>query len=189
MAPGCASTASRSAKAGGTIDGAAFVGWDCTYSFNADGRRIPVEQHGGLRLSAGAAVGAASSSPPAAAAPSTFRATTCGSASTICSSPRKAVGQVTGTLALRGEELSGEIDVASPRLNVTGTGRIGLAARAPADLTFRFHDSSLDPYVRLFVPKLSPYHHGRRERVDPRRRLARRRRSAAGRRDGRLGSR
>ena len=32
------------------------------------------------------------------------------------------VGQVTGTLALRGEELSGEVDVASPRLAVTGTG-------------------------------------------------------------------
>ena len=44
------------------------------------------------------------------------RATTCGSASTTCSSATKAVGQVTGTLALRGDELSGELEVASPRL-------------------------------------------------------------------------
>src|SRR5437773_11878555 len=31
-------------KDGGTITGAAFVGWDSTYSFNFDGRRIPVEK-------------------------------------------------------------------------------------------------------------------------------------------------
>ena len=32
------------AKDTGTITGAAFVGWDSTYSFNANGRRIPVER-------------------------------------------------------------------------------------------------------------------------------------------------
>ena len=64
---------------------------------------------------------------------------------------------MTGTLALRGNELSGEIDAASPRLALTGTGRIALTPQADAELTFRFHDSSLDPYVRLFVPKLSPF--------------------------------
>ena len=31
------------AKATGEATGAAFVGWDGTYSFNIDGRRIPVE--------------------------------------------------------------------------------------------------------------------------------------------------
>ena len=67
------------------------------------------------------------------------------------------VGQVSGTLALRGTELSGEIDAASPRMALTGTGRIALTPQADAELTFRFHDTSLDPYVRLFVPKLSPF--------------------------------
>ena len=32
-----------------------------------------------------------------------------------------------------------------------------LTPHADAEMTFRFHDSSLDPYVRLFVPKLLPY--------------------------------
>ena len=32
------------AKDTGTVTGAAFVGWDSTYSFNATGRRIPVER-------------------------------------------------------------------------------------------------------------------------------------------------
>ena len=45
------------AKGAGTVTGAAFVGWDSTYSFNADGRRIPVERDRGLQLSEHAAVG------------------------------------------------------------------------------------------------------------------------------------
>ena len=40
---------------------------------------------------------------------------------------------------------------------LTGTGRIALTPQSDAELTFRFHDTSLDPYVRLFVPKLSPF--------------------------------
>src|SRR5262249_46370669 len=67
------------------------------------------------------------------------------------------VGQVTGTLAMRGTDVSGEIDAASPRLAVTGTGRIALTPQRDAEMTFRFHDTSLDPYVRLFEPRLSPY--------------------------------
>src|SRR5262245_52791933 len=35
-------------KSTGAITGAAFVGWDGTYSFNADGRRIPVDAIAGL---------------------------------------------------------------------------------------------------------------------------------------------
>src|SRR5206468_7711563 len=67
------------------------------------------------------------------------------------------VGEVTATLALRGNELSGEIDAASPRLAITATGRVAMTARADADITVRFHDMSLDPYVRPFVPRLSPF--------------------------------
>ena len=73
---------------------------------------------------------------------------------TVSSEP---VGQVNGTLALRGNELSGEVEVTSSRLAITGTGKIALNAQADAELTFRFHESSLDPYVRLFMPSLSPY--------------------------------
>src|SRR5205807_2015144 len=35
---------------GGSVTGAAFVGWDSTYSFNADGRRIPVERISALSV-------------------------------------------------------------------------------------------------------------------------------------------
>jgi hypothetical protein len=67
------------------------------------------------------------------------------------------VGQVTGTLAMRGADLSGEIDAAPPRLALTGTGRISLTPQRDSEITFRFHDTSIDPYLRLFEPRLSPY--------------------------------
>jgi hypothetical protein len=143
-------------KGAGTITGAAFIGWDSTYSFNADGRRIPVERLAFLAYPRAPLSGIAEF--------------TAGGSSTF-DNPRndfrfrvndlfigeEGVGQVTGTLALRGHELSGSIDAASPRLAVTGGGRIALTPRSDAELTFRFHDTSLDPYVRLFVPRLSPF--------------------------------
>jgi hypothetical protein len=143
-------------KEGGRVTGAAFVGWDSTYSFNADGSRIPVEKIAAFSYPRAPLSGLAAFT---AAGSGTFDA------------PRydvkfgvrdlfvaeEGVGQVTGSLALRGKELSGDVDAASPRLAVTGTGRIALTPHASSELTFRFHDSSLDPYVRLFVPKLSPF--------------------------------
>ena len=141
---------------GGNVTGAAFIGWDSTYSFNADGRRIPVERLALLRFPRAPLSGLAEFT---AQGNGTFEL------------PRndfkfrvndlfvgeEGVGQVSGSLALRGNELSGDIDAASPRLALTGTGRIALTPQADAELTFRFHDSSLDPYVRLFEPRLSPF--------------------------------
>jgi hypothetical protein len=37
-------------KGGGSMSGAAFIGWDATYSFNVDGRRIPIESIARLRF-------------------------------------------------------------------------------------------------------------------------------------------
>ena len=143
-------------KDGGTITGAAFVGWDATYSFNFDGRRIPVDKISRLNYPRAPLTGIAE-----------FSAT----GSATFDQPRndyrlrvndlfigdEGVGQVTASLALRGAELSGEIDAASPRLAITATGRVAMTVRAESDITIRFHDMSLDPYVRPFVPRLSPF--------------------------------
>jgi translocation and assembly module TamB len=143
-------------KGGGTMTGAAFVGWDSTYSFNADARRIPVDQIAALTYPNAPLAGVAQC---IAAGSGTFDVPRYDVRFRIAdlSVGRESVGQVTGTFAVRGKELSGDLDVASPRLAVTGTGRIALTPKADTDMTFRFHDSSLDPYVRVFVPKLSPY--------------------------------
>ena len=144
-------------KEGSAITGAAFIGWDSTYSFNFDGRRIPVREKI-ARLDFGRT-------------PLTGIAEFSATGSATFDQPRndykfrvndlfigeEGVGQVTGSLALRGTELSGEIDAASPRLTITATGRIPLTPRSDSEITVRFHDMSLDPYVRLFVPRLSPF--------------------------------
>jgi hypothetical protein len=143
-------------KSSGTVSGAAFVGWDGTYSFNVDGRRIPVEGTSAFTYPRAQPSGVIEFS---ASGSSTFDDPRYDVRFRINDAfvAQEPVGQVTGTLALRGEEVSGEFEVASPRLALTGTGRLGLTAGSSADLTFRFHDSSLDPYVRLFVPQLMPY--------------------------------
>lgn len=144
------------AKGPGAITGAAYVGWDSTYSFNADGRRIPVERIGAFSYPRTPLSGVAEFS---AGGSGTFDAPRYDVKFHVSDLfvAEEGVGQVTGTIALRGKELSGEVDAASPRLAITGTGRIALTPQADSELTFRFHDSSLDPYVRLFVPRLSPY--------------------------------
>ena len=108
--------------------------------------------------------------------------------STTCSSAQEPVGLVTGTLALRGHEMSGELDVASPRLAMTGTGRIALDAdsrRRPDVPVPRQFARSVRAAVRAEAVAV---HHGGGQRIDPRRRQAGRRRSSAGRRHRRHGS-
>ena len=171
-------------KGGGTITGAAFVGWDSTYSFNLDGRRIPVEKISKLAY---------------ARAPLSGIAEFSASGSATFDQPRndykfrvndlfvgeEGVGQVTGSLALRGTELSGEIDAASPRLAITATGHIAVTPQADSEIIVRFHDMSLDP-VRPAVraPAVAVHDRGG-ERIGPHRRPSDRRRSPARRRDDR----
>jgi hypothetical protein len=143
-------------KTSGTVTGAAFVGWDGTYSFDAVGRRLPVADIAAFDYPQLRPTGAVDFSAGGSGTFETprydvkFRIADL----TVSSEP---VGQVSGTLALRGNEVSGEMEVTSSRLAITGTGRIALTPQADAELSFRFHESSLDPYVRLFMPSLSTY--------------------------------
>jgi hypothetical protein len=144
------------AKGGGSLTGAAYVGWGGSYSFNTDGRRVPVSAIAAFQYPDAPLAGTAQFT---AGGNGTFEAPRYDvrfRIADLCVGG-ETVGQATGTIAVRDQALTGEIDLASPRLAVTGTGRIAFSPEADADLTFRFHDSSLDPYVRVFVPKLSPY--------------------------------
>ncbi|HEY7292912.1 MAG TPA: translocation/assembly module TamB domain-containing protein [Vicinamibacterales bacterium] len=143
-------------KGAGTVTGAAFVGWDSTYSFDANGQRIPVDAVQFVQYPDVAVTGVAE-----------FTASGNGTFDVPRNDVRfrvadltvgdEPVGLVSGTLAIRGTELNGALDVASSRMALTGTGRISMTPQRDAELTFRFHDTSLDPYVRLFEPRLSPY--------------------------------
>ena len=144
------------AKAAGTVTGAARVGWDDTYSFNVDGRRVPVESLQTLAM-------------PRAPLSGLLYFTAGGAGS--FEDPRydvklrvddlfagdEGVGQVSARLSIRGDLVTSDFDAASPRLLVSGSGRLALTAPMDADLSLRFQDTSLDPYVRFFEPRLSPF--------------------------------
>ena len=143
-------------KSGGTAEGAAFIGWNGTYSFNATGRRIPMESVKATAYPEMPLTGLLE-----------FNADGNGTFDV----PRyqfrgrirdlfvldEGIGEVTGRLDVREEVMTLEVEAASPRLAVSGTGRIALTDKRDADLSLRFTDTSLDPYARAFEPRLSPY--------------------------------
>ena len=143
-------------KSTGGVTGAAWVGWDGTYSFNADGTKIPVESLQTVAF-------------PRAPLSGLLQFTANGTGTFEV--PRydvrlrvddlfaadEGIGQLTGRLSLRGELLTGELEAASPRLVMSGSGRIALTEAMDAELTLRFSNTSLDPYVRFFEPRLSPF--------------------------------
>ena len=146
----------EAAKSTGEMTGAAYVGWEGTYSFSFSGRRVPVESVYALTF-------------PQAPLTGVLEFTAAGSGR--FESPQYAVrlgisdlflhdegvGEVTARLTVRDDTLGVELDAASPRLIVTGTGRLSMTDEYDGDFTLRFTDTSLDPYVRVLQPELSPF--------------------------------
>jgi hypothetical protein len=144
-------------KGGGLVNGAAYVGWDGTYSFSVDGRRIAVETldltafpgypplSGTLEFSAS---GTGDFDQPRYDVKANIKDLFIGD---------EGIGQMTGRLSLRGLLLTYEMETASSRLAVSGTGRVELNDQMDGELSFRFTDTSLDPYLRAFQPTLSPF--------------------------------
>ena len=143
-------------KSSGAITGAAWIGWDGNYSFTADGNRIPVEA---LKTTAFA------TAPPSGVL--RFKANGTGTFEVPSYDVNvgivdlfagdEGIGQVTGHLAMRGELLTLDFEAASPRLAVSGAGRVAMTEEMDAELNLRFSQTSLDPYVRFFEPRLSPF--------------------------------
>ncbi|MGB2714540.1 MAG: translocation/assembly module TamB domain-containing protein [Vicinamibacterales bacterium] len=143
-------------KATGSATGAAWVGWDGNYSFNVDGRRIPVESLATVKLPRAPLSGLLQ-----------FNANGAGT----FESPRydvklrvddlfagdEGIGALTARLALRGDLLTADMEAASPRLSVSGSGRLALTPEMDAEMSLRFADTSLDPYLRFVQPGLSPF--------------------------------
>jgi hypothetical protein len=143
-------------KSTGTVTGAAWVSWDGSYSFNADGRRIPVESLQTLAYPTAPLSGLLQFNAAGAGTFETPRYDVRVRVDDLFAGD-EGIGQVTGRLGLRGELLTAEFDAISPRLQVSGSGRIALTPEMDAEMTFRFTETSLDPYVRFFEPRLSPF--------------------------------
>jgi hypothetical protein len=137
--------------------GAAFVGFDGTYSFNLDGRQIPVEEvavakrvgavplTGVLDFSANGRGAFVTPSYDVKAAVNDFFV------------GDEGIGRVSGEVSLRNGAMTVKLEAASPRLAVSGAGRIELGETANADISLQVSNTSLDPYVRAFRPAFSPF--------------------------------
>ena len=143
-------------KAGGTMTGAAYVGWEGTYSFNFSGRRLPVESIAALTYPDAPLTGMLDFTASGSGAFESPQYSVRLSVSDLFLKD-EGIGEVTSRLTVRDETLGIELDAASPRLIVSGTGRVAMTEAADADLTLRFTDTSLDPYIRTFKPELSPF--------------------------------
>jgi hypothetical protein len=143
-------------KGGGRGTGAAYVGLNGTYSFNFDARDIPVESLALATALDDAALG------PARLHGRRQRHVRGAALRRPRDDSRllhrdEGIGQVVGTLSIDRELMTLRFEAASPRLAVSGAGRIALTDGMDADLSFTVADTSLDPYVRAFEPRLSPY--------------------------------
>jgi hypothetical protein len=143
-------------KGAGKGTGAAYVGWDGTYAFNFTCRRIPMES---LAVSRTSTVPLSGFLDLTAAGNGTFDNPRYDVRASIADffAGDEGIGQLAGDLSIRGEVLTVKVEAASPRLAVSGAGRVALTEEMDAELSFRVSDTSLDPYVRAFNPQLSPF--------------------------------
>nr|MBA2301933.1 translocation/assembly module TamB domain-containing protein [Acidobacteriota bacterium] len=140
----------------GTVTGAAWLGWEGNYSFTADGERLPVES---LKSAAFPTAPLSGVLRFKGSGTGTFEAPQYDVSFGVVDlfAADEGIGQVTGHLGLRGELLTLDFEAASPRLAVSGAGRVAMTQEMDAELTVRFNQTSLDPYVRFFEPRLSPF--------------------------------
>lgn len=150
-------------KSTGVIRGAAYLGWPTTsnewgtYSFTLDGERIPVESLSSFTV-------------PDADLTGLLHFRMSGSGSNEF--PRydwdgrivdffwgdEGIGQATAHMVVEEDLVTiDRLDIASDRLSVSGSGRVAMTDEYDAEMTLRFNESSIDPYLRFVAPGLSPY--------------------------------
>ena len=144
------------AKGEGRGNGAAYVGWNGTYSFNLDGRAIPVET---VSLSKKTSVPLSGLIDFTAGGSGTFDAPRYNVRGTVRDlfAGDEGIGQLLGEIGVTGDLMTVKLEVASSRLAISGSGRVALTPEMDTELSFRVTDTSLDPYIRAFEPRLSPY--------------------------------
>ena len=142
-------------KGAGQVTGAAFIRWDGTYSFNADGRDIEMTSVESVRYAQAPLDGLARFTANGVGAFVDPRYEVRGSIADLVVSDVP-VGQVLGRVDVRNGVMGLEVEVASPQLAISGSGRVELTPTADGELLFRFTNTSLDPYVRAFQPDLPP---------------------------------
>ncbi|MBM63403.1 MAG: hypothetical protein CL484_10700 [Acidobacteria bacterium] len=141
-------------KGRGSATGAAFIEWDASYSFNLDFQGVQIEtltlipslpqQPSGLLEGTSSGVGYFDD--PRYVVRATIRDLFVGD---------EELGQMTGRLNVQQGDLRLDIEVASPVAAMSASGRVALLEPYDTDVSLRVVDSSLDPFLRMFVPDWS----------------------------------
>lgn len=145
-------------KGAGRISGAARVGWDGTYAFNAEGVGVPVESLDSFRVEAAPLSGRLRFT---ASGAGEFDAPTYAFDASIGDLfvSDEGIGAVTGRVTIANNVMTIErLAAASSRLQVVGTGTIALDEPYTSDLRLRFQETSIDPYLKfVLTDDVSPY--------------------------------
>ncbi len=140
----------------GVFTGAAFIDWDATYSFNWDARNIDVGTIELIPDLPEPLSGAAEFNVSGVGAFDNPRYVVDGTVVDLFVGDQE-IGQVTGRLDVRDEVLTLDLEGASSTFAVSADGRVALNAQNDGDVRVVVTNMSLAPYVRMFVPGLSPY--------------------------------
>ena len=140
-------------KGQGAMTGAAYVSWDATYSGTLDGRDIAVESVATLADPRAPLSGRSQFILSGAGAFDSPRYELRGEIADLFISD-ESIGHVTGRGEVRDGVLTLGVEAASPRLAISGSGWVALTSEAEADLTFSVTNTSLDPYILAFEPRL-----------------------------------
>lgn len=146
------------AKGPGRMFGAARIGWDGTYAFEAEGEGVPVElldtvQVEGAPLSGRMRFrvsGAAEFDQPSYSFEASIADLFVGA---------EGIGSVSGRAVVENDVMTIErLVVSSSRLQVLGTGSIAFDEAYTSDIRIRFQETALDPYLKfVMADDISPY--------------------------------
>jgi len=143
-------------KGGGSGTGSAFIDWDGNYSFTFNARGLPVSAFARLPESSVPLSGLVDFDAGGSGAFAAPRYEVSGTLRDFFVAD-EGIGQVRATLDIDDDRMIVGLVAASPRLAVSVDGTVMLAPGYPATLAVGVTETSLDPYVRVLQPRLSPF--------------------------------
>ena len=147
----------RAAKGSGEGTGFASITWDGVYSFNFAGSNIAVET---LTLMEGSKIPLSGVIDFTTGGSGTFASPKYDVRGSIADLfvADEGIGRLYYDLTIDGDLLTARrLEASSARFVADGRGTIKLDDTRDTDLTFTVSNTSLDPYIRAFQPRLSPY--------------------------------
>jgi hypothetical protein len=150
-------------KSTGFVRGAAYIGWAPTadtwgtYSFTFDGEKIPVESLTSFTVPDADLTGVLNFTMGGSGSMEFPRYEWDGRISDLFWGD-EGIGQATAHMIIEDARVTiDRLDVASDRLSISGSGQVAMNDAYDAELSLRFSETSVDPYLRFVAPQLSPY--------------------------------